>query len=383
MTSPFKSRYLLPMIAVAGVVSLWLLVRENSSRQKYFPADRASGAAPQSNGKSLSTTPARVDSEPLPHLNESASNEELLELARAAVRRSPERAGAWAQSQRDATLRERLWFAVLRAWGELDPYAAVDWALKQNESERAIDMEATLTGAARQPDLAAEIGRELLAEDAEAGSAYGMTLIGAFGRAGNFSSAMEFLKAAPADTRADWISLTFNLWAQSRPDEAAKALATFTEPKEHAAAFQALVSGWAAGNPAGLANYAAALPPGDDRIHALNAALTGWCLQDPAAAGEWLNSLPPDPEFDKAIARLVTGTDSVNRSPEVAIGWIAGITDPELRRDPFVHVMREWAKTDSATAWNYFKNVSWFTESERENLRKKIEAPTSIAESSE
>ena len=325
----------------------------------------------------------QIEPEPLPQLNESASNEELLELARAAVRRSPERARAWAQSQRDATLRERLWFAVLRAWSELDPYAAVDWALKQNESERAIDMEATLTGAARQPDLAVEIGRELLAEDPDAGSAYGMALIGALGRAGNFSSAMEFLKAAPADTRTDWISLTFNLWAQSNPDEAAKAFATFTEPKEHAAAFPALVSGWAAGNPAGLANYAAALPPGDDRIHALNAALTGWCLQDPAAAGEWLNSLPPDPEFDKAIALLVTGTDSVNRSPEVAISWVAGITDPELRRDSLLHVMREWAKTDSAAAWDYFKNLSWFTESERESLRKKIEASTSIAELSE
>src|SRR5262249_47927083 len=163
---------------------------------------------------------------------------------------------------------------------------------------RAIHIEAALTGATSQPGLALEIGRELLAEDRESGSAYGLALIGALARAENFSSAVEFLQAAPSGSRADWISLTFNLWAQSNPDDAAQALERFTDSKEHAAAFQVLVAGWAAGNPSGLAAYSVSLPPGEDRGRALDAALAGWCLQDPVAAGDWLNSLPADPEFD-------------------------------------------------------------------------------------
>ena len=78
------------------------------------------------------------------------SDEELLALARGLVVRSPERAIAWARSQNDG-LRDRLRFAVVRAWGEKDPGSAVDWALMQDDSERQSDMEAALAGAAGQP----------------------------------------------------------------------------------------------------------------------------------------------------------------------------------------------------------------------------------------
>jgi hypothetical protein len=383
MKPTLKLRDLLPMIALAGLVALFLVVGTRPARQKRPRSANEAATSQETKSNNSTVTAPRAEDASWSQPDQSASNEELLELSRTGVRRSPEDALAWAQSQPDPATRERLLFAVLRAWGELDPYAAVNWAMRQKESERAIAVEAALTGAASQPGLALEIGRELLAEDRESGSGYGLVLIGALARAENFSSAMEFLPGAPSESRADWISLTFNLWAQSSPEDAAKAMATFTDAKDRATAFQALVTGWAAANPSGLAAYAVTLPSGEDRSHALDAALAGWCLQDPAAAGDWLNSLPADPEFDQAIARFIMGTDSVNRSPEVAMSWIAGINDPELRRESVLHVMREWTKADSSAAWNYFNSLSWFTNTERENLRKQIEETDSLAALSE
>src|SRR5262245_279872 len=77
------------------------------------------------------SSPASSGLDPLPIPNASDSNEGLLELARAAVSRSPQLALEWAQAQTDSELRERLLFAVVRAWGEKDPRSAVDWALRQ------------------------------------------------------------------------------------------------------------------------------------------------------------------------------------------------------------------------------------------------------------
>src|SRR5215471_12634951 len=90
--------------------------------------------------------PTPTSARPLPatHLESfampdpSASAEELLQLARNAVALSPHDALLWAQSCSDSQLREKLLFAVLQAWGEKEPNAAVDWALNQNSDERFI-----------------------------------------------------------------------------------------------------------------------------------------------------------------------------------------------------------------------------------------------------
>lgn len=205
------------MIALAGLVSLFLLVDKKPAQGKGTRGHRTGAGNREAKRKKPDPAISRGDDLSLPQPEESASNNALLELARTAVRRSPADAFAWAQAQRDAGMRERQYFAVLRAWDELN-----------------------------------------------------------------------------------------------------------------------------------------------------------------AAAPVWFNPLPADPEFDKAIAQLVTATNSVKRSPEVAISWVAGITDPELRRGSLRHVMHEWTKTDSTAAWRCFDDLFWFTESDRESLRKEIEAMDSV-----
>src|SRR6202000_3466600 len=133
----------------------------------------------------------------------------LLVLARTVVAHSPERALTWAQSQSDSTMRSRLLFAVVRAWGESDANAAVDWALAQDDNDRQRDMEAALAGAVKQPQLALAIVRDLLKSDPDNGAECGPALMVALNNAGEFQTALEFLKDAPRDSRTDWTTGMF------------------------------------------------------------------------------------------------------------------------------------------------------------------------------
>jgi len=305
---------------------------------------------------------------------DSDSNEQLLEFARAIVAHSPQAALKWAQSQSDAALRERMLFAVVQAWGEVDPRAAVAWAQTENEDERQLRVEAALTGAAAQPDVALQVGRELLATvDDETGDAYGTTLVGALSRAGKFDAALEFLKECPADSRAGWATVAFNLWAQSKPEDAAKAVAAITDDDVHDAAFAAMVTGWAASKPDTLADYGVQLPLEKDRTLALNAAMEQWFLQDPVAMSDWMNSRPPGPALDAATALMVTRTDSVERDPAIAMTWVANITDAKLREESLLHVANEWAQADPAAAQKYLENASWIGANQREEVLKNLQ----------
>jgi hypothetical protein len=318
----------------------------------------------------------RRSAKPLPpelaEVNADTSPEDLLRLARIMVARSPEEALQWAQSQSDHILGVHLLDAVLRAWGEQDPRAAVDWVTQLDEHQRRGRMEAAFAGAATHPDAAAELMRKLLGGDPTQENPYPLMLMGGLATAGNFQTAFQFINDAPPALLPEWTTLTFNLWAQSNPDDAVKALNTMTDPTNRAIAFGSLVAGWAEKNPEGLAHYAASLPAGPDRELAFNSALDNWGMQDPASVGEWLNTLSPSPELDRAIAQLITRTDSVNRSPEVAMSWIASISDSTLRNDSLLHVMKEWTDNDPQAAWSYIKGASWINDSEREELQKKM-----------
>ena len=332
------------------------------------------------------TPAARVPDEPLPavgiNFDAESSDDELLQLARTIVGRSPQTALAWAQALTDPELRDRLLFAVVRAWGEQDPRAAVTWALRQDQRS---SVEAALVGAAAQPEIALQIGREFLAQDTEDENGYSSIVVSALAAAGKFETALAFANEAPADSRALWLSNIFRRWSESSPEAAVKALGALNEKGSHDTAFRGLVEGWATSNPSGLAEYAVKLPPGDERAHALSAALDNWSMQDPASAGEWLNDLPASPELDQAIAGLIARTDRVNRSPEVAVSWVESISDLNLRRETLIHVMQEWVQAEPAAAWKYFKEITWLNDTQRDEtqktIQKKIEAANTIPQS--
>ena len=134
-----------------------------------------------------------------------------------------------------------------------------------------------------------------------------------------------------------------------------------------------MVADWAASKPDTLADYAVQLPLEKDRTFALNAAMEQWFLQDPVAMSDWMNSRTPGPALDAATALMVTRTDSVERDPEIAMTWVANITDAKLRDESLLHVANEWAQTDPAAAEQYLENASWIGADQREEVLKNLQ----------
>ena len=290
---------------------------------------------------------------------------------------SPQRAIEWARSQTDSTFRRRLLTAVIRAWGESDPDAAVDWVLVQDLDERRTDMEAALAGAVKQPKLALAIVRQLLVYDPQDTAACGPAFIIALSNAGQFQTALDFLNSAPADSRADWTAATFRRWGQNQPQDAVKALDSITDEDLHNTAFHATVDGWSAGDPAALAAYANSLPAGDNHDYAMNHAFDNWSFQDPAGMAAWLSSQPPGAEFDKGVALMISKTDGANVNPEDAMGWVEGINDPTLKLNSFLRVLGEWNQSNPVAAQQYAANALWLDNQQRQEILKNLQTPPS------
>ncbi|HXT13006.1 MAG TPA: hypothetical protein VN873_15700 [Candidatus Angelobacter sp.] len=307
----------------------------------------------------------------------SATDKELLDVARELVTRSPQQAIAWARSQSDATLRARLLHAVVQAWGEIQPAIAVDWAMSQNDSERQLDLDAALAGAVKQPEAALAIVRGLLKYDPTDSAGSVPAFVVALNNAGQFQIAVEFLKDAPANARADWMAATFRRWGGSQPQEAVKALALLEDPKLRHAAFHSLADGWSANDPAGLASYASSLPEGHDRTDAIEKAVDSWSLQDPPALANWLNTSPNGVDFDRAVAELISKTDGANRSPELAMAWVERISDPAMQSNSVAIVLKQWSRSDPAAAQNYVANAAWMDEQSRGEFLKVLQGEAS------
>jgi|GEM_PF-6358932 len=365
----------LKLILALGVAAIFVLIKFggvslDSKKLSSHPAPPSLANEPKPPAKS---SPSHLSSWPLP--SAAVSDDDLLGLARQYVAISPERAIAWAQSAEDTSLRERLLFAALRAWGEKDPTASVGWALGQDEAWRFKRMEAALKGAVAQPAIALQIGRELLASDAISGNAYDTALVGDFILTHQFQIALKLASAAPAEAQRQWSGMIFRRWAEEQPREALAALNSLPDGELRPALFQSAAAGWANNDPASLAQYAVSLPTGESRSFALNQALEQWLMRDPVSLGEWLNTRPPGAETDAAAALLITRTDQANRSTQTALGWVEQIEDLDLRASALEHVLSEWAQTDLDASRQYLANVSWITPEKRKTILEKISLP--------
>jgi hypothetical protein len=361
-------------VSLTGMVGLALLVwqrvgigqgarLENSANVPSEGRAADAGVANESGSLIVNAVPVGAEAFLLPAVAD--SEEALLKWASDAVSRSPEHAIALAESQNDEVARARLVAAVLQAWGEKNPRAALDWVLVRDENERFVRVEAVLRGGVVQPETMLEVGREWLAENSEAGTAYATALVGALSANGDFETALQLAREGPADSRTDWLGNVFQRWSAADPEGAVKALKELPKEQMRDAAIHSLATGWPDQSASSLATMALAMPQGEGRTFALNSALDKWCLNDPVGMAEWMNQIEPSRELDSAIAALVTRTDSLERSPEVALGWAESINDGQIQSDALKHVLKEWSGTNQAGAQGYILTSGWIPAEQR------------------
>lgn len=218
-------------------------------------------------------------------------------------------------------------------------------------------------------------GERLIAEDPTDKNGEAGNFLLSLCAAGQFQLALKFASEAPSDLKNGWLRAVFTRWTQSSPQDAVNALAHVQDDAERSGLFQTVAATWAANNPSALANYAGSLPDGDDKTYALNQVVESWSTEDPKAFAAWLDTSPSGVDMDQAIAEMVTKTDSANRSPQVAMEWVAAINDPTLRYNSLVCVLNQWNESDPVAAQNYLSSVSWLSDLQRGEILKNLQTP--------
>lgn len=189
-------------------------------------------------------------------------------------------------------------------------------------------------------------------------------------RSGKFEAALQLANEASADVRGGFLKIIFNSWAQSKPQDAVKALESITGSGFHRLALRAVADGWNVASPGGLAVYANTLAAGDDRDYALGLALDNWSLQDPAALGAWLNTLPSGHDFDAGVSLMLAKADGANITPRDAMKWVEAIGDSTLKFASFAHVLAQWHRENSVASQQYVASAEWLSETQRQKILK-------------
>ena len=279
----------------------------------------------------------------------------------------PAQALALAQAEKNLELRELLVHAALRGWARVAPEDAANWALAlptANARENALSAVFAGTVAAN-ADAAMRLGQSLLQRFPDDAPNFGARLIDAFCASDNFEMATRFAVLGSPDMRAGWIANAYSKWAEFQPEAAGRAAAALESPELRNQALHGIVGGWAAVDPVGLVSFVLKLPADGERGAILSQALESWVRHDSKNAAAWIDQNESRPELDRGIAAVAT-MDGVKS--DVALSWAESITNPALRSETLVTVLRNWMTTDAAGARNYFKSSTNLSPEDRQQL---------------
>jgi hypothetical protein len=296
-----------------------------------------------------------------------ARNDALAALLEKLAAVDPDRAMSLARAESNLKLRQLLVQSALHGWARTSPTNAANWALARtdaNERERALST--VFAGAvAADPESAMRFGESLIQEHPDDATSYGASLIEALGAAGNFETAARLAADGDSSTRAGWMGSAYSQWAELQPEQAAAAAAAIKDPALRNEALHGIVGGWAEADPAALIQFVTALPADSEHGPLLSQALERWAKEDPEAASAWINQNESGPDLDVGVAAVAT-MDSIK--PDLAVGWAESVTDPKLRSETLVTVIRNWLTTDLPAARQYFDSTKNLSPEDRQEL---------------
>jgi hypothetical protein len=297
----------------------------------------------------------------------SARNRALEELVESLAATDPDRAISLARAEDNLKLRDELLQAALHGWARTAATNAADWALALTDSnEREHALISVFAGAvAANPEEAVRLGKNLFQKNPDDAPGYGSSLIGVLCDAGNFELAMRVAADGEGQTRSGWMGAAYAGWAEFQPEQAAQAATAIQDPVLRNEALHGIVGGWAEANPAALVQFVTQLPSDGERGALLSQSLERWVAHDPEAASAWINNRDPGPDLDAGVAAVAS---MYSVAPDTAAGWAESVSNPKLRSETLVTVIRNWLSKDLPAARNYFESTKNLLPSDRQEL---------------
>jgi len=274
---------------------------------------------------------------------------------------------------------------AIREWAMREPERALVFARSLRTPDRSAAIQTVLETLGDHPALALKAGREILLAEPEEAEVFGSTLINALTSAKEFTTALELAKSSGIEnSRIDWTSTIVGEWVRSQPEMVPQLAAIIARPGTPEQVIQSFRDAWASAAPASAAESALALPPGEVRQGVVARAVSEWISQEPKAAAEWIDqNLKSGPEFDQALAALLTQTPRDFYSPQAALERTTSISDPQLRADTRATLMRSWAETDRQAALNYLQLAKEVGPEERGQLFVALTQPPASPDTGE
>ncbi|MEO0422531.1 MAG: hypothetical protein AAF184_09370 [Pseudomonadota bacterium] len=255
-------------------------------------------------------------------------------------------------------------------WARSDPYAALAWAERLPEAQRAQALPQTI-GMLAQEDLLAAANLVQTLDGPERRQALNevATRYGAKQPAAALSWVQRF---AGEPGYEESLSGVLNNWVQQDPRGALLALDRI-EPARATRLAPQLMSQWARAEPTEAARWVARL---DDEAQAKSArAVAGvWAQTDARQAIAWAGDLSRGAGRDEAISSaLQTG---INQQPDFldeAIDWLDEIQDPGQRENTATNIISRLARRDPSAARAQLERMS-LSPARRTQLTSQIEA---------
>jgi hypothetical protein len=109
-----------------------------------------------------------------------------------------------------------------------------------------------------------------------------------------------------------------------------------------------VLNAWTTNDPVAAAAWATQYP---DNADYLSAVAISWMVKDADAATEWVTSLPSGPARDQVLSLPVESVFAI--APEIAVRWIAEMSDPQKRESAYKVFAAGWLESDvkAARAW--------------------------------
>lgn len=274
---------------------------------------------------------------------------------------------------------------AIREWATKDPERAFVFAKSLHTSARGPVIQTVLETLGTHPDLALRAGRQMILEEPDQVDVLGSILISALTSAKEFTTALEFAQSPGAEgSQTDWTAAIIGQWVRSQPEMVPQLAAIVARPGTPELVIQAFREAWASAAPASAAEYALSLPAGETRQAVVARAVSEWINREPKAAAEWIDQkLKNGPEYDQALAALLTQTPREFYSPQTALDRTATISDPLLRTDTRVTLIRSWAEMDRQAALNYLQLARGVSPAERGQLFATLTQPPAPLDTSE
>jgi len=159
------------------------------------------------------------------------------------------------------------------------------------------------------------------------------------------------VSSLPTDKQTEANAMVLAVWGAADPASASAWLATFPPGETRERAIPTLAEAWAGSNPQAAITWSLSLPDSPEKATAVDQSVRIWAQNERNSLKTWIQSQPPGPASDHL--RSTVSTVIAEQQPQEAATMAAAITDPALKQDALVDIVRQWRKADpnAAETW--------------------------------